>query len=249
MRNITLVLVIVFSIALVFTSCNSPSPRIPDMTFVEGGMGVFGSDATDADADERPMRQTEISSFYISTFEITQSQWAYIMKENPSMFVGEDRPVECVSWYEVQEYISKLNALTGKKYRLPTELEWEYAARGGKQQRTYSFSGSDNCSRVAWWRENSEYGTSKVGEKKSNKLGIYDMTGNVHEWCANEYDSLLYSREKMELSINSTPISEVVVKGGDWQSAKRYLRIANRNHILPDTRNAGVGFRLVLEAE
>ncbi len=249
MRHITLFLVVVFTSAMLFASCNSPSLRIPDMTFVEGGVGVFGSEALDADADEKPVKRGHIKSFYISTYEITQSQWSYVMKTNPSFFVGENRPVECVSWFEVQEYIARLNELTGKKYRLPTELEWEYAARGGKYQQDFSYSGSDDCSRVAWWRENMEHGTSVVGKKKSNKLGLYDMTGNVHEWCANEYDSLLYSRDDVKLSINANPGSEVVVKGGDWQAAERYLRIANRNHISPDIRNAGVGFRLAMDVE
>ena len=240
---------VVFSIALVFASCNLPSPRIPDMIFVEGGIGVFGSDTTDADRDEMPMRDVIIKPFYISKFEITQSQWAYIMKTNPSIFVGEDRPVECVSWFEVQDYIKKLNERTGRKYRLPTELEWEYAARGGRFQKKYRYSGSNECNWVAWWRENSEYGTSPVGQKLPNRLGLYDMTGNVHEWCANEYDSLMYSREKIAPTICSYTSLEGVVRGGDWQSSKQHLRIANRNHISPYIRNAGVGFRLVMDVE
>ena len=195
------------------------------------------------------MREIAVKSFYISTFEVTQSQWMYIMKRNPSLFVGEDRPVECVSWFEVQEYIDKLNALTGKKYRLPTELEWEYAARGGKYQKRYRYSGGNKCNYIAWWRENAEYGTSIVGKKMPNRLGLYDMTGNVHEWCANEYDSQLYSRNDVTLKISEHPMSEVVMKGGDWQSQKKHLRIANRNHINPNVINAGVGFRLAMDAE
>lgn len=249
MRNILLLLVVVITAAMVFTSCNSPSARIPDMTFVEGGVGVFGSDAADADVDEVPIREAAIKSFYISTFEVTQSQWVYIMKYNPSFFVGADRPVECVSWFEVQDYIAKLNALTGKKYRLPTELEWEYAARGGKYQKKYVYSGSNECDRVAWWKGNSEYGTAVVGRKLPNRLGLFDMSGNVHEWCANQYDRVLYRRENMLPEVSIHPISEVIMKGGDWQSQKKHLRIANRNHINPKIQNAGVGFRLAMDVE
>ena len=237
-------------IVIIFISCSSPVPSntIPEMKFVDGGVGIFGSEDDDADSDEMPIREKEVKSFYISTFEVTQAQWAYIMNTHPSYFRGDERPVECVSWFEVQEYIKKLNKLTGEKFRLPTELEWEYAARGGKYQKKYKYSGSKNCSWIAWWKGNS-IRTSIVGEKMPNRLGLYDMTGNVHEWCANEYDSLLYSRENMNITINDNPSCEVVFTGGDWQSKKKYLRISNRNHVIPNVRNYGIGFRLAKDVE
>ena len=249
MKNTRPIMTIVL-IVIIFISCNPPSPSntIPEMKFVEGGVGIFGSEDEDADSDEMPIREKEVKSFYISTFEVTQAQWAYIMNTHPSYFRGDERPVECVSWFEVQEYIKKLNKLTGEKFRLPTELEWEYAARGGKYQKKYKYSGSKNCSWIAWWKGNS-IRTSIVGEKMPNRLGLYDMTGNVHEWCANEYDSLLYSRENMNITINDNPSCEVVFKGGDWQSKKKYLRISNRNHIAPNVRNYGIGFRLAKDVE
>lgn len=249
MKENKLTLAIVFSVALFFVSCNSPSKSIPKMTFVQGGQGLFGSTNNNAEVDEYPQRKVEIKSFYISTFEITQAEWMYIMDTNPSYFKGDNRPVECVSWYDVQEYIRELNKLTGKTYRLPTELEWEYAARGGYHQQKYEFSGSSYCSLVGWWRKNSGRETSIVGEKLPNRLGLYDMTGNVHEWCANKYDSLLYKRKIITSFIHEPYPDEVTVKGGCWQSRKRYLRIANRNHIHPSTKNAGIGFRLAMDAD
>ncbi len=249
MRNTILFLVAVFAVAALFVSCSAPSPDIPDMEFVEGGVGLFGSDTTEADADERPMREVEIGSFYIAKFEVTQSQWEYVMKYNPSLFLDQNRPVESVSWYDVQEYIKKLNELTGKNYRLPTELEWEYAARGGKYQNAYRYSGSDDADDVAWWRANAINGTSEVGLKSANKLGLYDMTGNVHEWCSNEYDSLLYSREVVRPNVVLQPIDKVTVKGGGWSSDTIHLRIANRNHIQPKVQHYTIGFRVAMDAE
>lgn len=249
MRPYNLFLAAVFTVAMLVVSCTRPSVEVPDMQFVEGGTVVLGSDDADADADEKPLREVAVKSFYISIFEVTQSQWRYVMGEYPSLFVGGNRPVECVSWFDVQLYIQRLNELTGKHFRLPTEVEWEYAARGGKANKPYRYSGGDTIDKVAWWKKNFKNGTSDVGAKSANALGLYDMTGNVHEWCANGYDSLLYSRAEMLLLLVDSLTAEVTVKGGSWHSEARHLRISNRNHISPYVRNATLGFRLAMDAE
>ena len=124
-----------------------------------------------------------VDAFYIGKFEVTQAQWKDIMGNNPSKFKGDNHPVEKVSWNDVQEFLSKLNARTGKNYRLPTLNEWEFAARGGSLSKGYQYSGSNDINAVAWHRKNSGKRTHPVGTRQPNELGIYDMSGNIQEWC------------------------------------------------------------------
>ena len=221
----------------------------PDLVFVEGGCVVLGNNNADGDADESPQAEVEIESFYIGRYEVTQREWKQLMGNNPSYFQDDDNPVECVSWYDVQVFIQRLNEITGEKFRLPTEEEWTYVAKGGNAQEGYLYSGGDSLEIVA----NADFAlhsTSKVGTKCPNSLGVHDMTGNVHEWCGNTYDSLLYSKYAKVLPLNGVgETSEKTFKGGSWASGYKYARIENRNHVTPETRNFDLGFRVVLECD
>jgi len=166
--------------------------KAPDieMVFVEGGtfmMGCTKEQGSDCWDDEKPAHQVTLSSYYIGKYEVTQAQWVAVMGKNPSTFKGDQLPVNKVNWNDAQEFIRRLNSLTGKQYRLPTEAEWEFAARGGNNSRGYKYSGSNTVGDVAWYAENSRRSTHPVGTKQPNELGIYDMSGNVSEWCNDWY--------------------------------------------------------------
>jgi len=161
---------------------------ISNMVYVEGGtftMGATPEQCTDKyDDDAKPTHQVILSSFYIGRYEVTQEEWVAVMGKNPSEYKGNKRPVENVDWDDCQEFIRKLNTLTGKNFRLPTEAEWEFAARGGNNSRGYKYSGGNDINSVAWYTNNSDWETHKVGLKQSNELGLYDMSGNVRELCS-----------------------------------------------------------------
>lgn len=168
------------------------------------------------------------------------------MSNNPSWFKGNNLPVERVSWNDVQEFIRKLNTQTGKQYRLPTEAEWEYASRGGLQSVSYKYSGSNSASNIAWYNKNSRNTTNPVGTKTPNELGIYDMSGNVCEWCNDwfsNYGSIAQTNPK-------GPESGAyhVNRGGSFENGLRYLRVSNRNYNSPSNRE-NLGFRLACSVE
>jgi len=162
-----------------------------EMVYVEGGtftMGGTSEQGSDAFDDEKPTHRVTLSAFHIGKYEVTQGLWREVMGSNPSLNkAGDDYPVERVSWEDCQEFVRKLNARTGLKFRLPTEAEWEYAARGGRKSRGYKYSGSNSLGDVAWYEANSGGGTHPVGRKSPNELGLYDMSGNVWEWCQDWY--------------------------------------------------------------
>jgi formylglycine-generating enzyme required for sulfatase activity/TolB-like protein len=218
-----------------------------NMVYVQGGtftMGCTFDQESDCDSDEKPSRRITVNSFHISKYEVTQGLWEFVMENNPSFFKGYNRPVECVSWDDVQEFIHKLNAMTGKNYRLPTEAEWEYAARGGMQSRNYKYSGSNIIDEVAWYYDNSGSETHSVGTKKANELGIYDMSGNVYEWCQDWYDK--YSKRTQINPQGSSNGSNRVIRGGNVYFNENYCRVANRHRKNPNGCDNDIGFRVVL---
>lgn len=169
-------------------------------------------------------------TYYIGKTEVTQRLWYAVMGSNPSKFRGENLPVEMVSWFDCQEFVERLSRLTGRMFRLPTEAEWENAARGGNRSRGYTYSGSNDIYRVAWYTENSGGTTHPVAQKMDNELGIYDMSGNVWEWCSDYY--------------NDT--SNRVNRGGSWNNTASNCRVANRNYNSPGNRYNNLGLRLAL---
>ena len=218
-----------------------------EMVLVEGGtftMGATPEQGSDAYDDEEPAHKVTLDSFYIGKFPVTQRLWKAVMGSNPSYFKGDDLPVECVSWDDVQTFLRKLNAATGKSYRLPTEAEWEYAARGGNKSQGYKYAGSNDPNLVAWYGGNSGDHTHDVGTRFPNELGIYDMSGNVREWCQDwygDYDSTPQINPK-----GSSSGSCRVYRGGSWYDGARGCRVSFRYYNTPDYRYYYLGFRLAL---
>ena len=183
-----------------------------------------------------------LSSFSIGRYEVTQEEWEAVMGSNPSNFKGKKLPVEQVSWDDCQTFIRKLNQMTGKHFRLPTEAEWEYAARGGNKSRGYKYAGGDNLGSVAWYTDNSGNKTHEVGKKQPNELGLYDMSGNVREWCQDWKGGYRSSSQTNPTGPSSG--SYRVNRGGDWINRARYCRVSYRSYITPDNRNSLLGLRL-----
>ncbi|MBR7027972.1 MAG: SUMF1/EgtB/PvdO family nonheme iron enzyme, partial [Bacteroidaceae bacterium] len=186
-----------------------------------------------------------LSNYYIGETEVTQELWEAVMGSNPSSFVGPKLPVGKVSWDDCQAFIGKLNAQTGKTFRLPTEAEWEYAARGGKKSKGYTYSGSNAIGNVAWYYNISENTTHEVGTKRANELGIYDMTGNASEWCQDWYGETYY--ENSSTTDPQGPASGTcrVLRGGSWISDEEFCRVAHRGYDIGN-RYSFNGLRLVL---
>ena len=218
-----------------------------EMVRVEAGTFTMGatSEMKDPWDDEKPTHQVTLTNdYYIGKYEVTQALWKAVMGKNPSDFKGDNLPVEKVSWDDCQEFISKLNRITGKTFRLPTEAEWEYAARGGKKSRGYQYGGSNNISDVAWYDSNSGYKTHAVGSKQANELGIYDMTGNVREWCLDRYGK--YSSSSKTNPTGATSGAGRLYRGGSWAGYAWDCRSSYRNYYSPGSRYNHLGLRLVL---
>ena len=194
--------------------------------------------------DEKHTHRVSLSSFYIGKYEVTQALWKAVMGSNPSNWKGDNLPVENVSWNDCQTFLRKLNAMTGKNFRLPTEAEWEFAARGGNRSRGYQYSGSNVLSYVAWYDDNSGSKTHNVGTKAPNELGIYDMSGNVREWCQDWKGS--YSSSAQTNPKGPSSGSFRVLRGGSWYYLARDCRVTIRNSGAPDLWDDDLGLRLVL---
>jgi len=217
-----------------------------EFVLVNGGCFEMGDTFGDGDSDERPVHEVCVDNFYIGKYEVTQGQWEEVMGSNPSVFKkGHNYPVEHVSWNDVQEFIRKLNRKTGKNYRLPTEAEWEYAARSrGKKEKWAGTSTKSELREYAWYSKNSKGKTHPVGQKRPNSLGLYDMSGNVWERVQDIYSKKAYRKHQRNNPIYKENGSDRVIRGGSWYNNPDYLRAANRFFDLPDYRDGYVGFRL-----
>ena len=220
------------------------------MVNVEGGtftMGATSEQGGDAESDERPTHKVKLSNYSIGETEVTQALWQAVMGYNPSQFKGDlQRPVEKVNWNDCQTFIKELNQLTGENFRLPTEAEWEYAARGGKYSKGYKYSGSNSIGYVAWYDSNSSNVTHPVKTKQPNELGIYDMSGNVWEWCSDWHDYYSVSTQTNPKGPSSG--SRRVVRGGSWISYVRFCRVTDRGSYSPYNNGEFGGLRLVLQS-
>ncbi|MCQ2324623.1 MAG: SUMF1/EgtB/PvdO family nonheme iron enzyme [Paludibacteraceae bacterium] len=222
------------------------------MIQVEGGtftMGATSEQGSDAYDWEKPTHSVTLSDYYIGKYEVTQALWEAVMGNNPSYFKGNTKPVENVSWNDCQNFISKLNSLLssqlgGKRFALPTEAQWEYAARGGKKSLGYKYAGSNNIGAVAWYSDNSGSDTHVVGTKSPNELGLYDMTGNVHEFCRDGYGN--YSSLSQTNPIGSSDESVRVSRGGGWINIARVCRVSYRCGNKTSDQDSNLGFRIVL---
>ena len=220
---------------------------INNMVYVEGGtftMGASSEQGSDAYDNEKPTHQVTLSSFSIGKYEVTQEEWQAVMGNNPSAFKGAKRPVELVSWNDCHEFIRKLNAMTGKQFRLPTEAEWEYAARGGNNSRGYKYATSDNLDRVAWYDRNSGRKTHDVGHKLPNELGLYDMSGNVYEWCQDRDGS--YNSNSQTNPSGPSSGSLRVCRGGGWEFSAMFCSVSYRNSSITGDTGDNLGLRLAL---
>ena len=229
------------------------------MVAVEGGTFMMGATAEQGDDDysnEKPVHQVTLSSYSIGQTEVTQALWQAVMGSNPSQITGNmSHPVEKVSWNDCQTFIARLNELTGEHFRLPTEAEWEFAARGGNLSQGYKYAGSDNIDDVAWYRVNAydvgssspDYGTHPVATKAPNELGLYDMSGNVFELCQDYYGS--YSSEAQTNPTGADSTSLHVMRGGSWNLATSYSRVSFRGNCGSFYADVRLGLRLVLSDE
>ena len=220
-----------------------------NMICVEGGTFRMGGTEEQLEPgsvgyDEFPVHEVTLSTYYIGETEVTQELWQAIMGTNPSFFKGERLPVESVSWFACQEFIEKLNQQTGRTFRLPTEAQWEFAARGGLKGKGYPYSGSKKAADVAWYSP-CKSTTHEVKTKLPNELGIYDMAGNVSEWCYDIYGD--YYNGPAQLNPTGPLLGDTrVFRGGAWSFNKLECRSANRYQYIPQAGKSDRGFRLVL---
>ena len=223
------------------------------MVKVEAGSFNMGSNEDDR---EKPIHRVSLQEFFIGKYPVAQAQYRAVMRNSPSKFNGSQRPVERVSWHNAITFCQKLSQKTGRQVRLPTEAEWEYAAKGGNQTRCYEYAGSNNLNEVGWHSKNAGNGTYPVGQKKANEIGIYDMSGNVWEWCMDEWhesykdkpDHLKSNGNEPwgEMNLNKNDDSPHLLRGGSWSNLlATFCRSAFRNDYSAHGRNNNYGFRVV----
>lgn len=222
-----------------------------NMKYVEGGTFIMGAQNynpyipnydPNAQEWEMPVHSVELSSFYIAETEVTQALWKAVMGDCPSHFVGDNLPVDSVSWFDCQQFIDSLRSKTGHCFSLPTESQWEYAARGGNRSNGYKFSGSNTISQVAWYSSNA-ISTHGVAAKQSNELGLYDMSGNVMEWCSDYFGE--YPEETQPNPTGPVTGTRRVIRGGSWGNTPELSRVSCRNSCREDAANDNLGLRLV----
>jgi len=225
---------------------------VTGMEFVWVPKGCYemgcGSWTKDCLKNELPVHEVCVNGFWLGKYEVTQGQWKQLMRSNRSRFnLGDSYPVENVSWQEAQKYIDALNEQHGSKYRfrLPTEAEWEYAARSGGLPEM--FAGGNDAKSVAWYQTNSRENTHPVGQQEPNGLGLYDMSGNVWEWCQDLFSTEAYHRHaKNNPVISDNASNNRVARGGGYSSVSRFVRSAQRGEYLPAKRDRNIGFRIVM---
>ena len=210
---------------------------------VEGGTFKMGDEDDEAAS---PVHDVILSYYCIGQTEVTQELWEAVMGSNPSFYKGPKLPVEQVSWNDAKEFITKLNVLTNHKFRFPTEAEWEFAARGGKKSKGYQYSGSDNIDEVAWYIGNSNGKTYEVATKKPNELDIYDMTGNVYEWCQDGYAQYPSTPQTNPVQPVAPHDPYTVRRGGCWSNQAKDSKVTKRVSNWPISKYSTLGFRLAL---
>ena len=228
------------------------------MIWVEGGDFLMGctSEQSDCDSDEQNVRRVTVDGFYIGMLEVTQSQWEKVVgtsiyQQKSKAYgdttpgTGPDYPMYYVSWDEAMEFCRLLSNKTGRTYTLPTEAQWEFAARGGNKNEGAKYAGSNMIDAVAWYTDNSGSSTHIVGSKRANALGIYDMSGNVCEWCKDWYANSYVSYDTNN-PVGPSSGSDRVYRGGGWSGSASYCRVANRSNYFPNLRGSFLGFRVVL---
>ena len=241
------------------TSCTSDETQkvvadsiVNNMVLIEGGTYMMGNDNYEYDyqSDEAPAHKVTLDSFYICKYEVTQREWTVIMGSNPSDFTGESdkNPVENVSWLKAQEFIKRLNELTSKNFRLPTEAEWEFAARGGNKSHGYKYAGNDDPYEVGCVYTPYEEATQEVGLLNPNELGLFDMTGNVNELCNDAYDKYEPEDQVNPKGPSSASVYRVA-RGGGWCNARRNCTVTSRLKMAKQECGNGVGLRLVMDAK
>jgi formylglycine-generating enzyme required for sulfatase activity len=227
-----------------------PSGRSFDMILVEGGAFMMGGVDEDAVYWDQPVHQVLVSSFYMGKHLVTQDLWNDVTNyKNPSSFIGDKRPVDSVTWLDARDFITELNqVLPGQNFRLPTEAEWEYAARGGNQSEGFKYAGSDALSEVGWYDMNSHDETKPVGLKFPNELGLYDMSGNIWEWVEDDWHKDYEKAPQDGSAWLGTPerSGERLIRGGSYYDVARFCRCACRDNNSEAFSDNYVGFRLAL---
>ena len=234
-------------------AAQDPLPEILEklesrMVRVEGGSFTMGCTAEQQNCgkDEKPLRNVRVGSFRIGKYEVTQELWRAVTGDSPSAFGNCPHcPVETVSWDDIQEFLQRLNSLGGA-YRLPSEAEWEYAARGGKRSRRFQYSGSDDWAEVAWYYENAGNRTNPVARKKPNELGLFDMSGNVREWVQDCWHDSYAGAPTDGTAREEGDCVRRVIRGGSWYGKPSYVRSANRFWYATYFRNNNLGFRIAV---
>ncbi|MBR5784614.1 MAG: formylglycine-generating enzyme family protein [Bacteroidales bacterium] len=218
-----------------------------NMIPVQGGTFTIGCTKEQSDECwdiEKPEHKVIITGYYLAETEVTQELWEAVMGNNPSTFKGSKRPVENISWDDAQEFIKRLNKKTGRKFRLPTEAEWEFAARGGNLTKRNKYCGSNNLDDVAWYDENAEAQTHEVKTKQPNELGFYDMSGNVWEWCNDWFTVYTVHSETNPQGVPKG--FRRILRGGCWNSYSSFCRVSHRDSYIPSANDYGSGLRLAL---
>ena len=257
MKRVLIILLIIAIITMMLAIVGETADSEPtlidrvtgmELVLVKGGCFKMGDTFGDGYDSEKPIHEVCVSDFYMGKYELTQGQWQKVMGINPSKFssCGEDCPVEQVTWNDIQKFISTLNSQSGKKYRLPTEAEWEYAARsGGKKEKWAGTSNESSLGDYAWYSVNSDNKTHPVGQKKPNSLGIYDMTGNVWEWCSDWYSEEYYGKSLRDNPNGPSSNSRHGKRGGNKSGNALGARTSVRGRDVPDRRHDGLVSRRV----